>query len=274
MSSLQKIHCPCGQLFAPTTLDGQPRTQCPVCQRPILGSLQPATAEPVAANEPVEAVLVAELAEPEVVSVGLLEGYRPRAIATFAPPQPQPVPKEDIVGLWRDGEMIIVQRYQHRFPQRCVMTNEVLVGPTPPIELDYLPNRWAWSLFGKSIGRAIGRALYGERIVLQAGISPAWQQRHWLHRVVGTAIVWIGALLAIPAAVVQSGSRFPDSQSASLAVLGALLMVGFMGLIVGGIVVLLLSPPLRVWAVEGQFVWLRGADASFIASLPAWQGPR
>jgi hypothetical protein len=32
---MNKIVCQCGRTLSATTLDGQPRKQCPVCKRPV-----------------------------------------------------------------------------------------------------------------------------------------------------------------------------------------------------------------------------------------------
>jgi hypothetical protein len=244
MSTLRKIHCQCGQSFTERTLDGEARTSCPVCKRPI----------PLA--EPKEALLVAELVEHRGPDAGerWLEGYRPTPVTDFVSAGAKEAEAEAHYGLWRDGDMIVVCRSNHRFPQRCLMTNELLPDDWKPITLDYLPNRRLWSLFGKSIGRSIGRALYGQQIPLNGGVSRTWQQRHLLHRIAGNALIWAGALLAIPVSVLTRGPAMP------------MLVIG--GLIGGGLIVLLLSLPLRVWAVEGDYVWLRGANSSLIASLP------
>jgi len=261
MAAALKIQCLCGQAFTAKALDGSVRTHCPVCKRPV----------PV---EPVEALLVAELVPetPNSFEVRPFECYCLYNPLPLTPPAKAQIASEPMVGLWRDGDMIVVHRSQHRFPNRCVMTNEPLDGLPGTIELDYLPNRWTWSLLGKSVGRAVGRALYGEVIVLRAGISPGWQTQNWVRRAIGTLMIWVGAFLAIPAALASMLAKNPDAHPAAAAV-SSLLMLAFGGLFLGGMIVLVLSLPLRVWMVRGDYVWLRGASSDFAAILPQWPRP-
>jgi hypothetical protein len=252
-SSMQKIRCQCGQSFAAVAIDGAPRTHCPVCKRAMVAVIpEPLLAQVVEEEDPVTAQLV----EAQPIASQLAAGA---------------VPQQDIAGLWRDGEFLVVDRYRHKFPLRCVMTNQPLYGQPQPISLDYLPNRWAWSLLGRSIGRAIGRSLHGEQVLLAAGILPDWQRANDLRRLLGTLAVWAGALLAIPATLLQSASRVATGERATvLAVLSAGLLLAMLCLLGGGIAVLIYSAPLRVSTIQGGFVWLRGANASFLATLPAW----
>jgi hypothetical protein len=215
--------------------------------------------------------IVAELVEKREADVaeGWLGGYRPTPVTEFV----APAAREALAhyGLWRDGDMIVVCRSNHRFPQRCVMTNEPMLEPPRPVELEYLPNRLAWSLCGRWIGRAIGRALYGETIILNACISPGWRQRHWLHRVGGSILLWAGVLMAVPAAALAR-PRWPRylPYDGSYEPLANMFTLMFAGLFAAGFIVLLLCRPLCVSIVQGDCVWLRGASAAFIESLPPW----
>jgi hypothetical protein len=152
-----------------------------------------------------------------------------------------------VVGVWRDGNLIVVHR-EATLPAICVKTGE-------PAS-DWLAQKFA----GHDHWFSFQTRRHEVRVPLSA-------RRHWL----ATRLRWwlltagIVILFGLPAVALNVGNP-PE---------GALVFVIFGGmglaaplLICGGF----LSEPVQAHRFRGDYIWLRGADERFLAHLAAWPG--
>jgi hypothetical protein len=213
-----------------------------VCQRPAVS------------GEP----FLAELAEPVTASLA----------------SPADAESHEIVGVWRDGDALVIDRHNHQFPARCVKTNAPVPLPLDTRNLKYLPNRVGWSLVGGSLGRMVGRAVSGETVSIRMGLSGEWKRRDKLQKSIGWGLFVVGWLGLVLAVVAEDILRAAFAGSGAADVLPSLIAVAAFGAAMIGMVVLAIryGRALRVSSIRGQFVWLRGVSDRFLARLPAWQG--
>ena len=231
-------------------MDGRPRRQCPVCQRFVH------VEEPIVAQlvEPVEAKVVTFGDEPVVASVV--------SSPTIITAQ---VVSQDSIGIWRDGNEVVVDRAAHQFPMRCVQTNEP-VSVLDAVTLKYLHNRRRWSLLG-SLGRTIGSTMDREIVPLKFGRSAASKQRDVLMKTLGWVLLIIGwPGLGVLRAISRAKS-YPSNE-AILTILGAMFFLSA----VTGLIVLVACyrKTVHVSSVDDRYVRLKGVGHPLMMSLPEW----
>ena len=222
-------------MFTSETLDGRSRAECPICKRPI--ETGPIVATVVDPNCEDPAVICAELA------------------ATRAD---LPVEFQNIVGVWRSGNRLVVNLAEHRFPLWCVKTNRP-VECTSELRLKWLADRWAWSLFGGSLGRSIGSAVGGQLITLDIGLSRKWIASHFVQRIVTTCFFY-AALLGF----LIIGTAFGSANLGG----AACALIPFIASLVA--LVLVYRQALRITEMRDLFVWMSGVHPEYLAKLPEW----
>lgn len=142
----------------------------------------------------------------------------------------------DTAGVYRSEKFVVVERHNHRFPQRCIWCNAVLDADAP------------------------APAAPGNRNAVQPPVcNNCAATRNRLPRFV--AILGTVALLAAPVLYYTQGMMGA----------GVLLLTGLATLVIAWRLWVAASSFHGVREDE-QYIWIAGAHAGFIAALPPWQG--
>jgi hypothetical protein len=170
----------------------------------------------------------------------------------------------DVRDCWRDGTLLVVCPTTV-LPYRCVKTNEPAVGKpirmscdrTPPVlVLVLMPTM---CIFPPIILVFVVVALVCRwSFTVRLPLGRRWRSRR--RRAYGVGVLGTIALVAL---LVWSGQR-PAGQSWGATIVA---MLGLLALIVWSAA---RSSVLRQYRTRRGYVWLKGAHADFLASLPDW----
>lgn len=182
-------------------------------------------------------------------------------------------------GLWRDGDLLVAQR-QTNFPPVCPVSNL----DAPAKVLAYFP--WARKdLYPMQFGAVVGVLYFLSQVkhtVLKVPVTVANAQSRFWRLLIGTvsgvaALALLGLLFYLTMTQAQlprkAGQTFLERDGKVLAVTAATFAcVVTMALVLHG-----MPDPtkkLLVHGVRGEYIWLQGAHADYLARLPRYEGER
>ena len=163
---------------------------------------------------------------------------------------------EPPVGIWRDGELLVIHDWVTSLPNRCVFTNELLTVRCRQ-ELS-----WANSIGWRS------RYLPLNFGVVEPILQKMVRRRHRWWLLAGSACL---ALVLIAATLVLIAATLGFFVSSPAVILGTILF----SLLASG---LLLQGAknaenvFKIREINGPYFWLAGAGKPFLDSLPKWPG--
>ena len=188
---------------------------------------------------------------------------------------------DEVTGVWRDGDRLVVSRFECVFPVRCVKSNTgddlVLV------DFDSAKMGNAGLVKGFMVGTAIVGTAAGEvgasrslaaasekpPVVVSIPLSQTWVRRRKRSKVLSYACIAIGILgtLGFTIAFVMTMSNGFDAPGSSAVLLGffAMLIVtaaGFVSLLFTN------QEPLQLHRQTDHCFWLKGASKGYLETLP------
>ncbi|HTX69329.1 MAG TPA: hypothetical protein VMH50_09305 [Thermoleophilia bacterium] len=162
-------------------------------------------------------------------------------------------PKDDRAHLaWRDGDLLVMAP-EAVLPDRCVKTDLPADGRTAEVPLLWHEPRWYWLLVVNPIlYLAVARAV-GTRVVVTVPVTrealAAARRARWL-----TAALLVAGLVSWLAAALLARAE--------------LFWLGVVVMALAIPVYLLGARFIRVRRLEGERVWIAGANINFLARLP------
>jgi hypothetical protein len=171
-----------------------------------------------------------------------------------APTSPESQERPEVVGVWRDGPLLVMHR-RAILPEVCVVTGE----PTTHRHWETLH----WRLPVDWGGRAL---------IVEYGIQPHIQRagrKFPLLSVAISAIVWIVSLAVASGYIYESQLGIEESISAyQVAMLLSSILTGLCFL--PTIITRRQKKCIELVNVERHYVWLRGPGEAFLQTLPPW----
>jgi hypothetical protein len=160
-------------------------------------------------------------------------------------PQPRQDFAEAGVGLWRDGDLVVMHR-DAAWPAVCVRTGEPAVGWFPMRILRTAPGSW----------------LRSETIRFHLPVGRRW---HWLTTKLRTGLLTAG-LISLGALVTSAFyfDRFPSGLSLSIALGGGVTSIALILTSSG------LAQLVTLRRDRGNYLWLTGPSEKFLEQLPVW----
>lgn len=160
-------------------------------------------------------------------------------------PQPQQDFAEAGVGLWRDGDLVVMHR-DAAWPAVCIRTGEPAVGWFPTKISRMAPGSW----------------LRSETIRFRIPVGRRW---HWLTTRLRVGLLTAG-LISLGALVTSAFyfDRFPNSLSLSIALGGGVTSIALILTSSG------LAELVTLRRDRGNYLWLTGPSEKFLEQLPVW----
>ncbi len=167
------------------------------------------------------------------------------------------------VDLWQQGNSVLIMHKNAELPLRCVKSNQPC---NRQLKRSLSWHHPAWYLLIIVCGLVpyiIAALIVRKTATIHVGLSEEWFARRRSAMVTG----WGCALFGI--AMLIAGFATLDTGE----VAAATLIIGGIGLLLFGMIFgLVRSRIVEVKKFEGDYIWLKGCHADFLAALPAWTG--
>jgi hypothetical protein len=182
----------------------------------------------------------------------------------YKPPQvtdpifkPQELDKD---GIWQQGSLLVMRK-DAVLPDRCIKSN-VPTDRKPKRALTWHPT-WVFLTILISLCVYIVIALIlSKKATIRIGLSDKWFSK----RVRAILIGWGSVLTSI--GLVVGGIAMVDQNGA----FGILIIVGIVLFLFGAIYGLMAARMITPTKIDDAYVWIKGANAEYLASFPVWPG--
>lgn len=185
------------------------------------------------------------------------------------------------VGLWRDDQLLVVSRRDHKFPRRCIKSDSSADVSWHTISSD--PGSAVVSGFAITMGmlssprglyesaRALS-AMQDRQVSLAVPLSAQWYSRWRRTSRIGWTLI-LGGILCFIATTIGYVLSMAAGVSETVA---NLILIPFAIAIPAAIVGLIYltashKPIFSLQKVTPDYIWIRGASPHLLAELPLWQ---
>jgi hypothetical protein len=182
----------------------------------------------------------------------------------YQPPQvadPILKPQElDKSGIWRQGSLLVMRK-DAALPDRCIKSN-VLTDRKLKRSLNWHHPAIFLSILISICIYIILALILSKKATIYIGLSDEWFAKRGRAMMIG----WGSVLASI--AMVIVGAAMVDRNGA----FGILIIAGLVLFLFGAIYGLVASRMVSPTKIDDAYVWLKGANAEYLASFPAWPG--
>ncbi len=180
---------------------------------------------------------------------------------------------DDGGGLWRDGDLLVARINNHRFPPRCLKTNEFYDGPPTRFEVHWVSHSLKWGLLFGLFGRAVARAIAGAVITLQLPLSQRWLAGRKRASQIGWSLI-VGGMVSMVLAVVAYVFASLVHAITYATVWPVLFVLACPIISIGGVIYLAVrcGRMVSLRRVKDGHAWIGKVHPHFLASLPPWPG--
>lgn len=180
-----------------------------------------------------------------------------------------------LIGVWRQGDLLVIRLGRYRLPRRCVKTNLPFEGEPMMMAIDWIPHHGIWMLMFGAMGHVLAKAMFGKTVSLQLPVSRDWLARYRRVKIAGWSLIVGGIVSCVLTTVVAIGAitmRWDDRiYSLLMGVVCISPLVALLGLV---FLFFFHKPIATARMLTDEFVWLDRIDAGFLWLLPEWPGLR
>jgi hypothetical protein len=171
--------------------------------------------------------------------------------------QPQQLEKD---GIWRQGSLLVMRK-DAVLPDRCIKSN-VATDRKLKRSLNWHPS-WVFLTILISLCVYIVIALIlSKKATIRIGLSDEWFAKRSRAILIG----W-GSVLASIGMLISGGAMIEQNDAFGILILAGVVLFLF-GAIYGLIRARMISPT----KIDDAYVWIKGANAEYLASFPIWPG--